>query len=83
MYKTTKIEVKRPEGHIEIVDVSEKFPSGLTDTMFAAMKAATKAAGRGDMLSYSVVLSGPDAETLEENKKVKFMKRNGFSSANF
>lgn len=83
MTKITTVQIKRPEGNIEAVDVSAKFPSGLTDAMFAKMSAATKAAGRGDMLSYSVVLSGPSAEIIEENNKIKFMKRNGFSSSNF
>lgn len=83
MTKITKIEVKRPNGIVETVDVSETYKSGLTDAMFAKMAAATKAAGRGDMLSYSVELSGPSAEIIEENNKIKFMTRNGFSSSNF
>ena len=85
--KTTKITVKRPEGNIEIVDVSANFPSGLTDVMFEKMKAATKAAGRGDMISYSVVIAAPTAaemaEIEEENRKVRAMKRVGFTDSDF
>lgn len=82
-YKTTTIKVIRPNGATEVVDISASYPSGLTDAMFAKMVAATKAAGRGDMVSYSVVISGPSDEIIEENKKVAFMARNGFSSSNF
>ena len=86
-YKTTTIQIKRPEGNIETVDVSANYPSGLSDIMFAKMAAATKAAGRGDMISYSVVIAAPSAEEIaeirEEDKKVAFMTRNGFSSQNF
>ena len=53
MNKTTIIKISRPEGHIEDVDVSEKFPNGLTDGMFAQVKKATAAAGRGECLSYT------------------------------
>lgn len=85
--KTTKITVKRPEGNIEIVDVSANFPAGLTDVMFEKMKAATKAAGRGDMISYSVVQDAPTAtemaEIEEENRKVRAMKRTGFTDSDF
>lgn len=52
---TTTITVKRPNGQIETVDVSAKFPVGLTDQMFATIQESTKAAGRGEVLSYSVV----------------------------
>lgn len=84
MYKTTTIQAKRPDGNIETVDVSEKFPSGLTDAMFAQMAAATKAAGRGDLLSYRVVVSAPSADEMAEikadDKKAKFMARAGFGA---
>lgn len=82
-YKTTTVTVIRPSGATEVVDISASYPSGLTDAMFAKMVAATKAAGRGEMVSYSVVVGGPSAEVVAENAQVKFMKRNGFSANNF
>lgn len=50
----TIITAKRPNGQIELVDVSDKHPVGINDKLFARMQAATKDAGRGELLSYSV-----------------------------
>lgn len=52
--RKTEIKIKRENGDIEIVDVSAKFPGGISDPMFDQIKKATKAAGKGDCLSYSV-----------------------------
>lgn len=83
----TTIKIKRPSGEIEILDVSEKFPMGLTDGMFSQIAAATKAAGRGDVLSYNVE---KDQLTEEEIKKINeqkarsaWFKKHGFTSGNF
>jgi len=53
-YKKTigvEVVIRRPNGEIEAVDVSSKYYR-MTDAAFAKIKAATKAAGRGDALSY-------------------------------
>lgn len=67
MATTTKITVKRPDGETEIMDISAKFQNGITDQLFAAMKNATRKAGRGELLSYSVehVLSATDKRAIE------------------
>lgn len=46
------ITVRRPGGEIEVVDVTAKYPSGLTPALFAAMKKATQAAGRGELVRW-------------------------------
>ena len=84
--RTTKITAKRPSGEIEVVDVSDKFPAGLTDTMFEKIKAATRQAGRGDLLSYEVIseLTEEQKERIAQGKKrSEWFKKNGFESANF
>lgn len=44
--------IRRPNGIVETVDVSATYHR-LNDASFANIKAATKAAGRGDCLSYT------------------------------
>lgn len=46
------ITIKRPNGEIETLDVTKQFPN-ITDAEFARIQASTKAAGRGEVLSYS------------------------------
>ncbi len=63
----SSITIKRPNGETEIVDTTAKF-GWISDELFAAAKKATKAAGKGDMVSYKnerigePVLSAADAE---------------------
>lgn len=82
----TVITIKRPEGNVETLDVSDKFTSGLTDGMFATIKAATLAAGRGECLSYTVAQEAPTAdllaESIEDAKKHDWFVRQGFNSNN-
>lgn len=49
--KVVTIQIRRPNGALETVDVSEKMP-GLNPALFARVQAATRAAGRGEALSY-------------------------------
>lgn len=69
--KKTTIEIKRPNGEVEILDVSEKFTNGLTDGMFETIKKSTAEAGRGECLSYNVevTLSDEDKAAVEEDNK--------------
>lgn len=53
-YRTT-IQIRRPSGEVETVDVSAKFPIGLDAKTFAAIRQNTRAAGRGEALSYEMV----------------------------
>jgi len=53
MTKVT-IKIERPDGTIEVVDVSAKFYS-MNDALFAGIRKATAAAGKGNALSYDVV----------------------------
>jgi len=48
----TEIDVKRPNGNIETIDVTAKFRIGLNDKLFAQVVVATRQAGRGDVLCY-------------------------------
>ena len=85
--KKTTLTIKRPCGKIEIVDISEKFENGLTDSMFNQIKAATKAAGRGDCLSYEMIseeLTDEQKYRIEQGKKrMGWFRKNGFESGNF
>lgn len=56
--------VRRPDGSTETVDASAKFPHGLTDSIFAQVQAATRKAGRGEVLSYQNKV----AEVVDEIK---------------
>lgn len=82
MRKTT-VTIKRPEGHIETVDVSDKFAQGLSDQMFQQVKKATKDAGRGECLSYKIE-DTLDAETKSDidahEKKCRWFEKHGFNS---
>lgn len=82
--RTTTIKIKRPEGHIETVDISDKWPRGINDIIFNKIKEATKAAGRGEMLSYTVKESELSAEEKAEieahDKKAAWFQRHGFNS---
>jgi len=53
-YRTT-IQIRRPSGEVETVDVSAKFPIGLDAKTFATIRQNTRAAGRGEALSYEMV----------------------------
>ena len=53
-YRTT-LTIKRPNGEIETVDISAKFPIGLNAVTFNIIKQNTRAAGRGEVLSYEQV----------------------------
>lgn len=48
------VQIQRPNGDTEVVDMTDKpcMSLGMYDTLFAKMRAATKAAGRGDMLKW-------------------------------
>jgi hypothetical protein len=45
------LQIKRPNGRVETVDVTAKFKS-MNDRLFANIKQATEKAGRGEVLSY-------------------------------
>jgi hypothetical protein len=55
------ISIRRPEGNIEEVDVSQKF-AGMNDSMFAKIRQATMDGGRGEPLSWKWVDDRTDAE---------------------
>jgi len=56
----SSITIKRPNGETEIVDTSVKF-GWISEELFAAIKKATAAAGKGEVLSYtSVTTFSPD-----------------------
>lgn len=78
--KTTTLTIKRPNGNTETVDVSDKFPMGLTDGMFATIKAATADAGRGECLSYTVkdqpLTEAAMAEVETQNEFDRWLDRN-------
>jgi hypothetical protein len=69
------ITIKRPEGHIEVVDVSKSF-TNMNDTLFSTIKANTKAAGRGEAISYKVecdISAEQLAEIEAENARARWM----------
>lgn len=79
--RTITFTVKRPSGDIETVDMSDKF-GGMNDILFARIKDATAAAGKGDCLSYKVEDSvSPEtlAEIKEHDKKAQWFAKHGFN----
>ena len=85
MSKVT-IEVKRPEGHIETVDISKNY-RGMGDKQFAVIKAATLKAGKGECLSYTVIkdqlTAAEKAEVDAEDKKIKWFIKHGYTASDF
>lgn len=80
----TTITIKRPEGHTEVVDVSEKFEQGLSDQMFAQIKKATMDAGKGECLSYDVTDNvSPEmlAEIKAHDDKCRWFIKHGFNAS--
>lgn len=81
MTTVTTITIKRPEGHVEVVDVSEKF-FGMTDGLFERVKKSTKEAGKGECISYEVT-RGMSADKLLEIKKAddkaRWFAKHGFN----
>lgn len=78
--------VRRPDGTTETVDASAKFPHGLTDSIFAQVQAATRKAGRGEVLSYEnktievdggIQITDADLATMHSDA-VERMRRRGF-----
>jgi len=82
--RTVTIQIRRPEGHIESVDVSKNY-TNMNDTMFANIRKATMAAGRGYPLSYKVEEEALTAEEAAEIKayddKARFFARHGFNAS--
>jgi hypothetical protein len=68
-------EIRRPNGEVETVDISDKFQN-MNDSLFANLKKQVKAAGRGELLTYKVEY---DREISEEQKeyerKARFFAR--------
>jgi len=64
MKTTILLTILRPNGQTEIVDASAKI-SGMSPALFARIKAATKAAGKGDVLRYSVTTTADAAARAE------------------
>jgi hypothetical protein len=50
VHSHAEITIRRTSGEVETV----KHPAKLNDALFARIKAATKAAGKGDCLSYTL-----------------------------
>lgn len=48
------ITVQRPGGEVETIDLYPKL-TGMTDHMFATIQRDTRAAGRGEVLSYEII----------------------------
>ena len=62
---TVTLTIRRPNGQTETVNATEKMGlHGMTDAIFAQIRRDTKAAGRGDVLSYEIVTT--DTRTDEE-----------------
>lgn len=81
---TTTITIRRENGKIETVDVSKQF-AGMTPALFETVKKATKAAGKGECLSYEVTrapVSDDDiAEIKAHDAKVSWYKSHGFNES--
>lgn len=78
----TEITIKRPEGHIETV-IFQAQPT-INDAQFKQIKDGTKAAGRGEVLSYKVIDNRTSKDMIDFNRKPsrqgtfsKFMNEGG------
>jgi uncharacterized secreted protein with C-terminal beta-propeller domain len=69
MRKTT-IKIKRPEGHTEIINITDKFPGGISDPMFDQIKAATLKAGKGECLSYKIENIDERTQTEKDHSQI-------------
>lgn len=72
------ITVRRPSGDIEVLDVTERFPGGLAGEALSKVAAATKAAGRGDVLS----ANNSFAEACKANRARNARRRQAFDDLN-
>lgn len=66
-----ELTVRRPDDNIEIVLAKQDY---MTDDLFAKIKSATAAAGRGDVLSYKVI---PAVIEMEDNDYIERCERCG------
>jgi len=76
MTKTT-ITVKRPNGQIEIVDMSDKWRFGITDQQFKMVRKATREGGCGECLSYKCerIDDRPPAEIAHDEQLAQQAKK--------
>lgn len=49
MTKTT-LKIQRPNGNIEVTDISERFPFGINKIILEKFKSGTRSAGKGEVL---------------------------------
>lgn len=74
-YSHTELTIRRANGEIEVVR-AQNIAFGMTDAKFAAIKKATKAAGRGDCLSYVNVQRDMTADELAQVAEISSALRN-------
>ena len=80
---TVTVQIKRPAGNIETVDISKHY-TNMTAPMFAIIVKNTAEAGRGKVLSYSVehtISAEQKAEIAAYDKKCAWFKQHGFSAS--
>jgi len=86
---TVTVQIKRPAGNIETVDISKHYMTMTAET-FAIIVKNTAEAGRGQVLSYSVdgaisaertISAEQKAEIADYDKKCAWFKQQGFSAS--
>lgn len=81
---TTKVivEIKRPNGKVETVDISKNY-AGMNDILFNRIKKATSEAGKGELLSYKVLETDLSEKMKTEIKahdeKCRWFAKHGFN----
>jgi hypothetical protein len=66
--------IRRPSGDIEVVDITERFPGGLSGDALAKVRAATLAAGRGEVLA----ADNAKADADKANRAANARRRQAF-----
>jgi len=46
----TELKIERPNGQIELIDISKDFKLGIREKVFSKIRKDTKAAGRGEVI---------------------------------
>ena len=75
MTDKTTITVTRPNGHVETVDVSDKFQAGIPRHHYDAMVKATREAGRGEITACSRILEPRKIDPAESKRRAAGARR--------
>lgn len=62
MKTKTTVTIRRPDGTEEMIDVTSRFPIGISEPLFARMRQENRKAGRGELLRHEHIVETTPAE---------------------